>query len=154
MDAPESQSSQTCEPTTSELMRMIEDLQRTVADLTFGVLAPSSTTSHTREFMSKGSPTLGRVASKEGQSFSKVDASDKNKPGASISPHEHLQWAVEAWKAEGLNKQQVLAVVATIVDGTFAVQSESSLNRGVGREKGRLARNVPFSSNPTPGKDQ
>ncbi|KAF5933776.1 hypothetical protein HYC85_029947 [Camellia sinensis] len=45
MDAPGPQSSQTREPTTFELMRMIEDLQRTVADLAFGILAPSSTTS-------------------------------------------------------------------------------------------------------------
>ncbi|KAF5934224.1 hypothetical protein HYC85_030395 [Camellia sinensis] len=59
MDALEPQSSQTLEPTTSELMRMIEDLQRTVADLAFGILAPSSTTSHARNLKPKGLSNLG-----------------------------------------------------------------------------------------------
>ncbi|KAF5933657.1 hypothetical protein HYC85_029828 [Camellia sinensis] len=152
MGASEPQSSQTHEPTTSELMKMIEDLQRTVADLAFGVLAPSSTASHTREFMSKGSS--GRAAFEEGQSLGKVEASGKNKVGAGIGPHERLQWDIEALKAEGLNKQQVLAVVAKIVDGTFATQNESSLNQGAIREKGRCTGNVPFSSKPLFGRDQ
>ncbi|KAF5932272.1 hypothetical protein HYC85_028443 [Camellia sinensis] len=128
MSASEPQSSQTHEPTTSELMKMIEDLQRTVADLAFGVLAPSSTTSRTREFMSKGSPTLGRVALEEGHSLGKVEASGKNK--------------------------QVLAVVAKTVDDTFATQNESSSNQGASQEKGRCTRNVPFSSKPSLGRDQ
>ncbi|KAF5933879.1 hypothetical protein HYC85_030050 [Camellia sinensis] len=152
MGASEPQLSQTHEPTTSELMKMIEDLQRTVADLAFGVLAPSSTASHTREFMSKGSS--GRAAFEEGQSLGKVEASGKNKVGAGIGPHEHLQWDIEALKAEGLNKQQVLTVVAKIVDDTFATQNESSLNQGAIREKGRCTRNVPFSSKPLLGRDQ
>ncbi|KAF5931633.1 hypothetical protein HYC85_027804 [Camellia sinensis] len=88
MGASEPQLSQTHEPTTSELMKMIEDLQRTVADLAFGVLAPSSTTSRTREFMSKGSPTLGRVALEEGQSLDKVEATGKSKVGAGNDHHE------------------------------------------------------------------
>ena len=57
-----------------------------------------------------------------------MEASGKNKVGVDIDPHEHLMWAVEALKAEGLNKQQVIAVVAKIMDGTFATQDESSLN--------------------------
>ena len=122
MDAPGPQSSQTREPTTSELMRMIEDLQRTVIDLASGTLAPSSTTSHTGNFMTKGFPILGRVVLEEGQSLSKVEARGENKVGAGINPHEHLLWAVEALKVEGLNKQQVLAVVAKTVDDTFVAQ--------------------------------
>ncbi|KAF5933077.1 hypothetical protein HYC85_029248 [Camellia sinensis] len=154
MSASEPQSSQTHKPTTSELIKMIEDLQRTVADLAFGVLAPSSTTSRTREFMSKGSPTLGRVALEEGQSLGKVEASGKNKVGAGIGPHEHLQWDIEALKAEGLNKQQVLIVVAKTVDDTFATRNESSSNQGTSREKGRCTRNVPFSSKPLLRRDR
>ncbi|KAF5932345.1 hypothetical protein HYC85_028516 [Camellia sinensis] len=149
MDAPEPQSSQTHEPTTSKLIRMIKDLQRTVVDLAFGILAPSSTTSHARNFMPKCSPILGRATFEEGQSLGKVKASGKNKVGAGIGPHEHLQWVVEALKAEGLNKQQVLAVVAKTVDVTFVAQVEGSLNQGASREKRCRARNVPFSSNPT-----
>ncbi|KAF5932945.1 hypothetical protein HYC85_029116 [Camellia sinensis] len=41
-----------------------------------------------------------------------------------------------------------------IVDGTFATQNERSLNQGTSREKGRHTRNVPFSSNPTLGRDR
>ena len=67
MGASEPQSSQTREPTTSELKRMIEDLQRTVTDLASGTLAPSSTTAHARSFTTKGSPILGRAAFEEGR---------------------------------------------------------------------------------------
>ncbi|KAF5933886.1 hypothetical protein HYC85_030057 [Camellia sinensis] len=154
MGASEPQSSQTHEPTTSELMKMIEDLQRIVADLAFGVLAPSSTTSCTREFISKGSPTLERATFEEGQSFGKVESSGKNKVGVDMDPHEHLLWAAEALKAEGLDKQQVIAVITKAVDDTFTTQVESSLNQGASREKGRCARNVPFSSKPLLGRDQ
>ena len=77
---------------------MIEDLQRTVTDLASGTSAPSSTTSHTREFMSKGSPILERTVFEECQSLGKVKASGKNKIGADMDPHEHLLLAVEALK--------------------------------------------------------
>ena len=78
MDALEPQSSQTREPMTSELKRMIEDLQRTVIGLASGTSAPSSTTSHAREFMSKGSPISERAIFEECQSLGKVEASGKN----------------------------------------------------------------------------
>ncbi|KAF5931837.1 hypothetical protein HYC85_028008 [Camellia sinensis] len=154
MGTSEPQSTQTREPTTSELKRMIEDLQRTVTYLASGTLAPSSTTSHTREFMSKGSPVLERAAFEECQSLGKVEASGKNKVGAGMDPHEHLLSAVEALKAEGLNKQQVLVVVAKTVDNTFATQVGGSLNQGKNREKGHRTRNDPVSSNPPLGRDQ
>ncbi|KAF5934617.1 hypothetical protein HYC85_030788 [Camellia sinensis] len=84
MDALEPQSSQTREPTTFELMRMIKDLQRTVTDLAFEILAPSLTTSHARNFTPKGSLILGCATLEEGQSLSKVEANGKNKVGAGI----------------------------------------------------------------------
>ena len=114
-----------------------------MVDLAFGILAPSSTTSHARNFTPKGSPILGRAAIKNGQpeaisslgdgmsittglcsdmaiqSLGKVEVKGKNKAGASIDPYEHLQWAIEALKGKGLNKQQVLVVVAKTVDDTF-----------------------------------
>ena len=104
--------------------------------------------------MSKGSPVLERAAFEECQSLGKVEASGKNKVGAGMDSHEHLLSAVEALKAEGLNKQQVLAVVAKIVDNTFATQVGSSLNQGKNREKGHRTRNDPVSSNPPLGRDQ
>ncbi|KAF5933378.1 hypothetical protein HYC85_029549 [Camellia sinensis] len=154
MDAPGPQSSQTREPTTSELKRMIEDLLRIVTDLASGTSTPSSTTSHTREFMSKGSSVLEVAVFEECQSLGKVEASGKNKIGADMDPHEHHLLAVEALKAEGMNKEQVLAVVAKTVDNIFATQVEGSLNQGESREKGRCIRNVPFSYNPTLRRDQ
>ncbi|KAF5932409.1 hypothetical protein HYC85_028580 [Camellia sinensis] len=154
MGTPEPQPSQTREPTTSELMGMIKDLQRTVIDLASETSAPSSTTSHTREFMSKSSPVLERAVFEECQSLGKVEADGKNKVGTGIGPHEHLLLAVEALKAEGLNKQQVLAVVAKTVDDIFATQVGGSLNQGASREKGRCIRNVHFSYNPALRRDQ
>ena len=82
-----------------------------------------------------------------------MEASGKNKVGAGIGPHEHLQWVVEALKAERLNKQQVLAVVAGTVGDTFATKNESSLNQGTNREKGHRTRNDPLSFNPALGRD-
>ena len=132
---------------------MIEDLQRTVTDLASGTLAPSSTTAHARSFTTKGSLILGLAAFEESQTLGKGEAGGKNKVGASIGPHEHLQRAVEALKAEGLNKQQVLAVVAKTIDDTFATQVGGSLNQGASRDKRCCTRNTPFSSNPTLGRD-
>ncbi|KAF5934433.1 hypothetical protein HYC85_030604 [Camellia sinensis] len=134
MGASEPQSSQTREPTTSKLKRMIEDLQRIVTDLASGTLAPSSTTAHARSFTTKGSQSW------DGLHLKKADPLTK--------------WRRVALKAEGVNKEQVLAVVAKTVDDTFATQNESILNQGASREKGRCIRNVPFSYNPALGRDQ
>ncbi|KAF5933263.1 hypothetical protein HYC85_029434 [Camellia sinensis] len=186
MDAFEPQSSQIpsntlqapmAEPTTSELMSMNEHLQRTVADLTFGILAPSSTTSHARNFRSKSSPILGQAVIGMSQpeaisslgddmstmnglcldiatkSLDKAEASGKNKVGASIDPYAHLHWAIETLTVKGLNKQQVLTVVANTVDDTFVPHVEGILNQGVSHEKGCRTRNPPFSCNPTPVRD-
>ncbi|GMP34172.1 hypothetical protein CsSME_00007156 [Camellia sinensis var. sinensis] len=165
------------EPITFELLSMIENLQRAVADLAFGILAPSSTTSPARNFTSKSSPILGRAAIGKGQpeailslgddisltneprsdiatqSLGKVEASGKNKVGVSIDPDAHLRWAIEALKVEGLNKQQVLTVVAKTVDDTFVAQVRGILNQMVSHEKGCLTRNTPFNSTLTPVRD-
>ncbi|KAF5932261.1 hypothetical protein HYC85_028432 [Camellia sinensis] len=131
-----------------------ESMDLCMMDLDFGILALSLTTPHTGNFMSKGSPILGRAAFEESQTLGKVEGSGKNKVGAGMDPHEHLLLAVEALKAKGLNKEQVLAVVAKTVDDTFATQVRGSLNQGASREKGCCTRNVPFSSNPVLGRDQ
>jgi len=52
------------EPTTTEMLEMIEDLQGTVADLTFEVLTASFTTPHTGIFVPKNSPILGQAKMK------------------------------------------------------------------------------------------
>ncbi|GMP54392.1 hypothetical protein CsSME_00019585 [Camellia sinensis var. sinensis] len=158
-------------------MSMIEDLQRTVVDLSFEILVPSLTTSHARNFTPKGSPILGQATIENGQpeaisslgdgmsittglcsdiaiqSLSKVETSGKNKTGASIDPYEHLQWAIEALKGKGLNKQQVFVVVAKIVDDTFVAQVRSTLNPEISHGKGCLTKNTPFSSISTPIRD-
>ncbi|THG15787.1 hypothetical protein TEA_028689 [Camellia sinensis var. sinensis] len=87
-----------------------------------------------------------RAVFEECQSLGKVEADGKNKVGAGIGPHEHLLLAVEALKAEGLNKQQVLTVVAKTVDDIFATQVGGSLNQGASREKGRCIRNDALSA--------
>ncbi|KAF5933182.1 hypothetical protein HYC85_029353 [Camellia sinensis] len=123
-----------------------------IPDLSFGILVPLSTTSHARNFTSKGSPNLGRATVGKGQpqaisslgnamstmngpcfdiatqSLGKAEARGKNKAGASIDPDAHLRCAIETLKVQGLNKQQVLAVVAKTVDDTFVTQVESILN--------------------------
>ena len=50
---------QTREPTTFERMVMIGDLQRSVADLAFGMSAPPSIISHARNLMPEVPPLLG-----------------------------------------------------------------------------------------------
>jgi len=129
------------EPTTAEMLGMIQNLQGTVAYLTFEVSIPSKT-----------SPILGRVVVEKGQpetisslgddrsitngsrfyiapqSLGQAEAGDKNKAGTSIDPYLQLWWAIKTSKTKGLNKQQVLEVVAKTVDNTFVAQGESILN--------------------------
>ncbi|CAL5350700.1 unnamed protein product [Camellia sinensis] len=148
-----------------------------MADLAFGVLASSSTTSHAKNFTLKSSPILGRAIIGKGQPeaisslgddmpttngtrsdiatqfLGQAEASGKNKAEASIDPYAHLRWAIETLKVKGLYKQQVLAIVAKTVDYIFVAQVGGILNQGVSREKGCLTGNTFFSSNPTPVKD-
>ncbi|KAF5933070.1 hypothetical protein HYC85_029241 [Camellia sinensis] len=154
MGALEPQPSQTREPTTSELMGMIKDLQKIMTDLASGTLAPSSTTPHTGNFMSRDSPMLGRAAFEESQSLGGMEVSGRNKIGAGMDPNERLLLAIEALKAEGLNKEQVLAVVAKAVDDTFVAQIGGGLNQREHREKDCHTRDDPAISNPALRRDQ
>lgn len=85
-----------------------------MVDLAFGILGPSSTISHARNFTPKGSLILGRAAIENGQpeaitslgddmstttglcsniatqSLGKMEVRGKNKAGASIDPYEQL----------------------------------------------------------------
>ncbi|GMP35487.1 hypothetical protein CsSME_00007897 [Camellia sinensis var. sinensis] len=139
-------------PSTPKLLSMIEDVYRTMADLAFGVLAPSSTTSYAKRFTSKSSPILGRATVRKGQpetisslgddisaingprfdiatqSLGQAEPCCKSKVETYIDLYAHLQWATETLKVKGVNKQQVLAVVAKTVDDTFIAQVESILN--------------------------
>lgn len=167
IDAPDPvqvrQEHQMAEPTTVEMLGIIEDLQGTVADLTFGVLIPSkSSTILGQVVVEKGQPetissldddrstTNGPHFNIATQSLGQAEASYKNKAGTSIDPYAHLWWAIETLKVKGLNKQQVLAVVAKTMDDTFVVQVESILNQRVSRKKGCFTRNTHPDSSPKP----
>ncbi|KAF5933217.1 hypothetical protein HYC85_029388 [Camellia sinensis] len=88
------------------------------------------------------------------QTFHQAETSGKNKMKVDTDPYEQLLWAVEALKARGLNKQQVLAVAVKTVDDTFPTQSEISSIQGENRDKDRRTRTIPSNPNPAPGKDQ
>ncbi|KAF5933752.1 hypothetical protein HYC85_029923 [Camellia sinensis] len=109
-------------------------------------LAPPSTASYAENFMPEDPPLLGRIVIE----LSQPEAAPNL--GNDVSATTGLR--TDALKAEGLNKQQVLAVVAKTMEDTFATQNESSSNQGKNREKGRRTRNDPLSSKSTLGKDQ
>ncbi|KAF5933759.1 hypothetical protein HYC85_029930 [Camellia sinensis] len=169
---------QTREPTTFELMGMIGDLQRSMADLAYGMSAPPPTASYVGNFMLEEPPLLGRImielsqpeaipSSGNGmstttglrsdiatQTFHQAEASGKDKVKVDSDPYERLLWAVEALKVGELNRQQVLAVTEKTVDDSFPTQSESSSSQGENRDKDPRTRTVPSNPNPAPGKDQ
>ncbi|THG07391.1 hypothetical protein TEA_013110 [Camellia sinensis var. sinensis] len=133
-------------------MGMIGDLQRTVADLAFGLSAPPSTTSYAGNFMPEEPPLLGRIVIE----LSKPEAIPSL--GNDISTITGLCTDVatqtfDQAKASEKNKQ-VLAVVAKTVEDTFVTQNESSSNQCENRDKGRCTRNDPFNSKPALGRDQ
>ncbi|KAF5932868.1 hypothetical protein HYC85_029039 [Camellia sinensis] len=169
---------QTREPTTFELMGMIGDLQRSVADLACGMSVPPPNASHAGNFIPQEPPLLGRIvielsqpeaipSSDNGmstttglrsdvatQTFYPAEASGKNKMKVDTDPYEQLLWAIEALKAGGLNKQQVFAVAVKTVDDIFLTQAESSLSQRENQDGDRRARTVPSNPNPAPRKDQ
>ena len=122
---------------------MIGDLQRSVADLAYGMSASPPTTSYAGSFMPQEPPLLGRIVielsqpeavSNSGNDMStttrlhsdqatqtvhQAEASGTDKIKEATDPYEQLLQTVEALKAEGLNKQQVLAVAAKIVSDTL-----------------------------------
>ena len=129
-----------------ELMGMIGDLQRSVADLAYGMSAPPPTTSYAGNFIPEEPPLLGRIvielsqpeaipSSDNGmstttglrsdvviQTFYQAEASSKNKMKADTDPYKQLLWAVKALKAGGLNKQQVFAGAIKTVDDIFPLR--------------------------------
>ncbi|KAL7171472.1 hypothetical protein ACSBR2_036179 [Camellia fascicularis] len=156
------------EPTTFELMGMIGDLQRSVADLAYGMLALPPAAPYAGSFVPQEPPLLGRIvielnqpelASNNGissptQTLDQVEARGKDKMKADADPIEQLLWAVEALKAAGMNKQQVSAVVTKTVEDAFPTPPEGSSSQSENRDRPRQARTVPSVPNPVPGKDQ
>ena len=113
------------EPATFELMGMIGDLQRSVADLAYGMSASPPAAPCAGNFIPQEPPLLGwivielsqpEVASSYSHDMSATtglrsevatptldqsEARDKNKMKADVDPIEQLLWAVEALKAGG-----------------------------------------------------
>ncbi|XP_028084932.1 G-type lectin S-receptor-like serine/threonine-protein kinase At2g19130 [Camellia sinensis] len=69
--------------------------------------------------------TTGLHTEAKTQTSHQAEASGKNKIKMDADPYKQLQQAVEVLKAEGLNKQQVLAILAKTVDDIFPTQTES-----------------------------
>ena len=158
------------EPTTFELMGMIGDLQRSVADLAYGMSASPPAAPYAGSFVPQEPPLLGRIvielsqpemASSYGndiststQTLDQAEARGKDKMKADADPIEQLLWAVEALKAGGMNKQQISAVVAKTVEDAFPTPPEGSSSQSENRDRPRHAKAVPPIPAPAPGKDQ
>lgn len=99
-------------------MGMIGDLQRSVADLAYGMSASPPTTSFAGNFVPQEPLLLGRIVielsqpevvssygndmSTATQTLDQAEARGKNKVGIGADPVEQLLWAVEALKAGGV----------------------------------------------------
>ncbi|GMP27776.1 hypothetical protein CsSME_00003618 [Camellia sinensis var. sinensis] len=166
------------EPTTFELMRMIGDLLRSVADLVYGMSASPPTTPYAGNFIPQEPPLLGRIVIELSQpevassysndvsattglrsdvatqTLDQGEARGKNKMKADADLIEQLLRAVEALKAGGMNKQQISAVVAKTVEDAFPTPPEGSSSQSENRDRPCHARTVPPIPNPAPGKDQ
>ncbi|KAF5933893.1 hypothetical protein HYC85_030064 [Camellia sinensis] len=134
-------------------MGMIGDLQRSVADLAYGMSASPPVAPYAGSFVPQEPPLLGRIvielsqpemASSYGndmptstQTLDQAEARGKGKMKADADPIEQLLWAVEALKAGGMNQQQISAIVAKTVEDAFLTPPE-----------------VPPILAPAPGKDQ
>ncbi|KAF5934616.1 hypothetical protein HYC85_030787 [Camellia sinensis] len=157
---------QTREPTTFELMGMIGDLQRSVADLAYGMSAPPPTASYVGNFMPQEPPLLGRIVIELSQPKAVSNSSNdvltttglRTKATTQTSHQAEAsgknKMRADALKAGGLNKQQVLAVLAKTVDDIFPTQTESSSSQRENRDRDRHIRTVPSHPNPALGKDQ
>ena len=120
------------EPTTFELMGMIGDLQRSVADLAYGISASPPAAPYAGNFVPQEPPLLGRIVIELSQpevasgyshdmsgttpTLDQAEAKGKDKAKIGADPIEQLLWAVEALKARGMNKQQTSAMVTKAVD--------------------------------------
>ncbi|KAF5932596.1 hypothetical protein HYC85_028767 [Camellia sinensis] len=152
------------EPTTFELMGMISDLQRSVADLAYGMSASPPAAPYAGSFVPQEPPLLGRIVielsqpemapsygnaiSTPTQTLDQAEARGKDKVKADADPIEQLLRAVEALKAGGMNKQQISAVVTKTMEDAFPTPPEGSSSQP------RHAKTVPPIPSPAPGKDQ
>lgn len=169
---------QTREPTTFELMGMIGDLQRSVADLAYGMSASPPAAPYVGNFVPREPPLLGlivielsqqEVASSYSndvsttigfrsdvvtQTLDQAEARGKNKVGTDADPVGQLLWAVEALKTGEMKKQQVFTVMTKAVDDAFPTPTVGSSSQAKNRDGPRHAKTVPVISNLAPGKDQ
>ena len=73
---------------------------------------------------------------------------------ADADPIEQLLWAVEALKAEGMNKQQISAVMSKAVEDAFPTPPEGNSSQSENRDRPRHAKTVLPAPNLASGKDQ
>ncbi|KAF5932877.1 hypothetical protein HYC85_029048 [Camellia sinensis] len=158
------------EPTTFELMGMIGDLQRSVADLAYGMSASPPAAPYAGNFVPQEPPLLGRIVIELSQpevasgysrdmpvstpTLDQAEAKGKDKAKVDADPIEQLLWAVEDLKARGMNKQQTSAIVTKAVDDAFPAPIKGSSSQAENRDGPRHAQTVPVVPNPAPGKVQ
>ncbi|KAF5932393.1 hypothetical protein HYC85_028564 [Camellia sinensis] len=158
------------EPTTFELMGMIGDLQRSVADLAYGMSASPPAAPYAGNFVPQEPPLLGRIVIELSQpevtsgyshdmpaptqTLDQAEARGKDKAKIDADPIEQLLWAVEALKARGMNKQQTSAIVTKAIDDAFPAPTKGSSSQAENRDGPRHAQTVPVVPNPAPGKVQ
>ncbi|KAF5934179.1 hypothetical protein HYC85_030350 [Camellia sinensis] len=158
------------EPTPFELMGMIGDLQRSVADLAYGMSASPPAAPYVGNFIPQEPPLLGRIVIELSQpevasSYSRdipaptqtldqAEAKGKDKAKVDADPIEQLLWAVEALKVRGMNKQQTSVIVIKAVDDAFPAPIKGGSSQTENRDGPRHAQTIPVVPNPAPGKVQ
>ncbi|KAF5934223.1 hypothetical protein HYC85_030394 [Camellia sinensis] len=158
------------EPTTFEMMGMIGDLQRSVADLAYGKSASPPAAPYAGNFIPQEPPLLGRIVIELSQpevasscshdmpaptqTLDQAEARGKDKMKADADPMEQLLWAVEALKARGMNKQQTSAIVTKAVEDAFPTPIKGSSSQAENRDGPRHAQTIPVVPNPVPGRGQ
>ncbi|KAF5933099.1 hypothetical protein HYC85_029270 [Camellia sinensis] len=158
------------EPTTFELMGMIGDLQRSVADLAYGMSASPPAAPYAGNFVPQEPSLLGRIVIELSQpevasgyshdmptptqTLDQAEARGKDKAKVDADPIEQLLWAVEALKVRGMNKQQTSAIVTKAVDDAFPTPIKGSSSQAENRDGPRHAQTIPVVPNPAPGKVQ
>ncbi|KAF5933113.1 hypothetical protein HYC85_029284 [Camellia sinensis] len=158
------------EPTTFELMRMIGDLQRSVADLAYGMSASPPAAPYAGNFVPQEPPLLGRIVIELSQpevasgyshdmpaptqTLDQAEARGKDKAKVDADPIEQLLWAVEALKVRGMSKQQTSAIVTKAVDDAFPAPIKGNSSQAENRDGPRHAQTIPVVPNPAPGKVQ
>ncbi|GMP36124.1 hypothetical protein CsSME_00008340 [Camellia sinensis var. sinensis] len=137
-------------PTTSYAKNFIPQEPPLLGRIVIELSQPEAVSSYSNDV----STTTGFRSDIATQTLDQVEARGKNKMGIDVDPVEQLLWAVEALKAGGLNKQQVLTVVTKTVNDIFPTQTEGSTSQRENRDKDRRTRTVPPNPNPVTRKDQ